>query len=205
MRVQNGYTLLEIMIALFVFAILATITSSALYQAFDTRARVNVQADQLNSVQLAMTLIERDTTQTIERAIRGNEMHTFPPFIGQPHYVEFTRGGMVNPNGIEQRSTLKRVALICKNRTLIRRSWESLDTPHRDQYQDRIILDNLEQCNFAYINKSRQVLTEWRAYALTQNQSQESIPIAIQCNFTLRGLGNMSLLFPLPEGIYDIT
>src|SRR5438105_632303 len=93
----NGFTLIEILIALAVFAILATITTSVLYNAFTTRARVNEQSALLTELQLAISLIQQDTRQTIERPIRSNEMRLFPAFIGQAHYVEFTRDGNVNP------------------------------------------------------------------------------------------------------------
>ena len=202
MKVLLGYTLIEIMVALAVFAILSTITASAMYHAFNTRARVDVQANQLNTLQLALTLLSRDTEQVIERAVHGDEMRVFPPFVGQPGYLEFTRGGLVNPNGIETRSTLKRVAYLCKNKKLIRRSWESLDTPHRDKYQDKIILKKLDTCKFAYLASNHQILPEWREYAMQQNQKKETLPLAIQLTLTIHSWGNMSLLFALPEALY---
>lgn len=202
MKITHGYTLLEIMVALAVFAILATITASAMYRAFDTRSRVNIQANQLNTVQLAFTLIERDTEQVLERAVRGNEMHLFPPFVGLPHHVEFTHGGLVNPNGVELRSTLKRTAYICSGSKLIRRSWENLDTPTRKINHDKILLDNLEDCTFAYLSHSHQMLPEWRAYAVQQNQKKETLPIAIQLTLTIHDWGNTSWLFILPEALY---
>ncbi len=201
MKINRGYTLIEVMVALAVFAILAAITSQALYHAFDTRARVNQQASQLNELQLAMTLLMRDTQQMVERPVRGNEMHLFPPFVGQPQYVEFTRGGLVNPQGKERRSTLKRVAYLCEGLTLVRRTWENLDSLNRKQYQDKIVLDNLKECSFAYLSQARQLLPEWREYAIQQNQKKETLPIAIQLTLTPHW-GNMSLLFIIPEALY---
>ena len=202
MKINRGYTLLEIMVALAVFAILAAITGSAMYHAFDTRARVNVQAQQLNAVQLTLTLIARDTEQVVERAMRGNEMRSFPPFIGQSHYLEFTRGGLTNPNGTELRSTLKRIAYSCKGKKLVRRSWESLDTTNRNDYSDKVLLDNLDDCSFAYLSRSRQILPEWRAYAVQQNQKKETLPMAIKFSLTIHNWGNMSLLFTISEALY---
>lgn len=202
MNKHQGYTLLEVMIALVVFAILSSITASAMYHAFDTRARVNVQANQLNVIQLTLTLITRDTAQIIERAVRGSEMRVFPSFVGQQNYVEFTRGGLVNPNAIEARSTLQRIAYMCMGKKLIRRSWATLDTPSRSQHQDRILFDNLDECRFAYLGNNRQILHEWREYALQQNQKKETLPLAIQFTFTVHGWGNMSLLFAIPEALY---
>lgn len=202
MSKQHGFTLLEILIALAVFAILATITSSAMYYAFNTRARVNEQADRLNTLQLAVTLIERDVEQIVARAIRGNEMHLFPAFIGQHQYLELTRNGIVNPNSEEKRSSLKRIAYVCQNNQLLRRSWESLDTTNRKLYEDKVLLDNIVNCKFAYLNHSLQVLPEWRENALQQNQQSEPLPKAIQFTLTLKDWDKMSLLFIIPEALY---
>ena len=66
---------------------------------------------------MPISLIQQDTRQTVERAIRGNEMRLFPAFLGQTNYLEFTRDGNVNPGSIEKRSTLKRVALCLPGRS----------------------------------------------------------------------------------------
>lgn len=199
---SKAYTLIEIMIALAVFAVLATITSTAMYHAFNTRARVNVQADKLNALQLALALIARDTSQVVERGVRGNEMHVFPAFVGKESYLEFTRSGFVNPDNTEQRSTLKRVAYSCKGGSLSRRSWETLDSPLRDVSHDKLLLTNLDECSFAYLTRSRQVLAEWHENAVQQNQKKESLPMAIQFTLTVHDWGNMSLLFMIPEALY---
>ena len=201
MKINHGYTLLEVLVALTVFAILSTITASAMYYAFNNRARVNMQANQLNGVQVAMALIMRDTDQIIERSILGNEMHRFPAFVGESKYLEFTRGGSVNPAD-EPHSTLKRVAYICAGKKLIRRSWANLDAPNRKNHQDKILFDNLKTCSFAYLSNSRQILPEWRPYAMQQTQKQETLPIAIQFTLTISEWGNMNLLFMIPEGLY---
>ena len=199
---KRGYTLLEVLVALTVFAILATITASAMYNAFNTRERVNIQANQLNTLQMTMVLLMRDTQQIIERSVFGDEMHLFPPFIGESKYIEFTRAGDVNPGAIAQKSTLKRVGYVCTGKKLIRRSWENLDIPLRKIYQDKVVLDNLEQCSFAYLSNSRQILSEWRSYAVQQNQKKETLPLAIQFTLTVAAWGDMNLLFVIPGALY---
>jgi general secretion pathway protein J len=198
----KGYTLMEVLIALSVFAILTVVTSTAMYNAYNTRARVNEQADKLNSLQLAMTVIGRDTKQIIERTIKGEDMVTIPAYIGDDNYTEFTRDGMVNPNSSEKRSTLKRVAYLCRDEQLIRRSWAVLDSPKRKQYNDKILLDNLFHCSMSYITRSRQILDEWRAGAVQQNQKKEPLPVALQLDLNIKNWGKMQLRFIIPEALY---
>ncbi|MBL7481003.1 type II secretion system minor pseudopilin GspJ [Legionella bononiensis] len=205
MKKYTGFTLIEILIALTVFAILATITSSTLYYAFNARTRVNEQAERLNSLQLAISIIQQDTTQTVERPIRGNEMRLFPGFVGQAQYLELTRDGVINPKSIEKRSSLKRIALVCQDGTLIRRTWSSLDPLDRNIYEDKELVNNLSDCYFNYLNQNLQVLSEWREQALAQNQRKEPLPKAIQINLKLNDWGKLNLLFIIPEALYATT
>lgn len=199
---NRGFTLIEVLIALMVFAILATITSSAMFYAFDTRSRINAYADQLTLLQLAVHLIEQDTNQIIDRPVRGNNMRTFPSFTGTNDYIEFTRAGFVNPLQKSHRSTLKRVAYLCVNTSLIRRSWAQLDTPNRMEYEDRIILKDLAACEFNYIDNKQQSYSEWLATVVNTTQEQQPFPSVIKLRVVIEEWGELPLLFIVPEALY---
>jgi general secretion pathway protein J len=199
---QRGYTLIEVMIALVVFAIIATLSSSVMYHVFDIRERVAIQANQLGELQLTMTLLEHDMVQYIPRTVRANDMHVFSSFVGTYQYMEFTRGGLVNPNAAAKRSGLKRVAYVCSQNQLIRRSWEALDTPERHDYEDRVLLSHLESCSFSYISMYQQIMPEWRAYNVEQKQKIQAIPSGVQLIVDPFGWGKMTFLFVIPEGLY---
>lgn len=205
MNKKAAFTLLEILIALTVFAILATITSSAMYYAFTTRSRVTLQAERLMALQLAVTLVERDIQQVANRAVRDNEMHVLPAFIGRNIYMELTRGGLTNPNSSDKRSTLKRIALLCDKQQLIRRSWPVLDTMKRKDYDDKVLLEQVTGCQLAYLNEQLQVLPEWRANAMPGSHKMAPLPKAVQLTLRLSDWGKASFLFILPEGLYGET
>lgn len=202
MKINRGFTLLEVLVALAVFAILATLTSTAMYQAFNTRARVTLQADRLTQLQLAMALITRDTQQMVTRSVLGNDLHLFSPFTGHANYIEFTRGGDNSSIGNGVYGRLKRVAYLCKKNQLVRRTWEVLDGPNRAQNQDKILITDLDKCKFAFLTHNQHVLTEWHEYALQTDQRQETLPPALQFNLNLHDWGNMSLLFIIPGALY---
>jgi len=202
MRNFKGFTLIEVLIALTIFAILATITSSTLYYAFTTRTRVNEQSERLNTLQLAISLMQQDSVQVVDRPIRGNEMRSFPAFTGLTHYLEFTRDGNVNPGSNDKRSTLKRIAYVCEKGKLIRRTWDTLDPINRNAYQDKLLISKLKECHFGYLNQNLHVLPEWRELAVNLDQRKEPFPKAIQINLTLHDQGEMNLLFPITEALY---
>ena len=199
---NKGYTLIEVMIALSVFAVIAALSSGVMYHVFDIRGRVAMQANQLGELQFALTLIEHDTIQFIPRTVRTKDAHVFSSFTGTHQYMEFTRGGQVNPKGLALRSTLKRVAFLCNHKQLIRRSWNVLDTLNRKDYEDKVLLSNLETCSFFYVSRNHQMMPEWRAYKIEQNQRMEFVPSAIQITINPAGWGKMTFLFVLAEGLY---
>lgn len=201
-RRQRGYTLIEILIALSIFAILATISSSTLYYAFNTKARVTEQADKLNNLQQAILLIERDTQQIQLRSVRGSDMTESSIFVGQPQKIEFTRAGYANPKAAEKQSILKRIGLLCQGNKLIRRTWTNLDGADQKAYRDLILINKLTTCEFSFFNQNLQTLNEWHPNAVQQNQRPEPLPMAIQMNLTLENWGNINYLFVIPEALY---
>jgi general secretion pathway protein J len=204
MRINNqgGYTLIEVIVALALFAIVSTLSATIIRQAFDTRAHLVASTDRLNTVELVAALLQRDTAHMINRAIRSTDKQLFPPFVGEANYVEFTRGGVVNPNAMDQRSTLKRVAWLCENQQLIRRTWRALDGPSHHDFLDNVLLEKVSDCAFNYRNHNLEQLAEWRPYALGKNQLKESLPSAIELTISIEQLGEAHLLFVIPEGLY---
>ena len=203
MNKHHGFTLIEVLIALTLFAILAAITSSSMYYAFNARARVSAQADRLNALQLTISIIKQDTTEIATRPIRGNEFHLFPAFVGLSDYIELTRGGLPNPNGAEKRSTLKRLALLCRDNQLIRRSWSTLDAPNHDIFEDKVLLSNLDDCHFAFLDANLQLLSEWRSNSMPNATTIKMLPKAIQLNLAMPDWGKGTFLFIIPEALYE--
>ncbi len=202
MKMTKGFTLVEILIALSIFAILATLTSSILYSTFNTRQRVNIQAERLRAIQFTVTFLSRDSAQIINRAVRKDAEKFSPPFIGQANYIEFTRAGVANPEAREKRSTLSRVAWLCRQHQLIRRNWPSLDTPKADNYEEKVLLSKLKNCEFAYLNQHLQTLPSWHEQ-LQQQPEQEPFPKAFRLNLLLENKESLSFLFIIPIGLYE--
>jgi general secretion pathway protein J len=190
----GGFTLIEVLVALAVFAILASLTASIMYSSFNTKARVSIQAERLVNLQLAYILLGRDINQITKRAIRTDHMRLSPAFIGQNNYAEFTRSGLTNPNSAEKRSTMKRIGLECKNGKLIRRSWDRLDLVNKKNLEERILITGVKQCKFNYLSKDNQYLNEWRI--------TDKLPKGVMISLALQDWHQLSWLFVLPEGLY---
>ena len=202
MRHSRGFTLIEVLIALAVFAIIATISASTIYYAFTMRARVSEVAQRLLDIQLAITIMERDSKQAISRPVRANEMRLYSAFMGQAQYVEFTRAGIPNPGSFEKRSTLQRIAFLCRDKQLIKRRWLSLDVRDRNQYKDRTLLRNLQSCQFKFLDQNLQLLSEWRENANADTKNGETFPKALQFSLAIKSWGKGEFLFLIPGAVY---
>lgn len=198
----KGFTLIEIIIALSIFAIVALLTASTMYYAFNTRERIINHIDRMVHLQLAISLMERSLMQAIPRAIRSHDMQLIDAFIGQPDYTEFTQNGFPNPSAQEKRSTLKRVAFLCNHHQLQLRQWRALDAVDRKQYQEKILLGNLLRCHFNYLDKHLQVLANWHQSTASLHPL-EPLPKAVQLSLTFENHDRFDFLFPIPGAIYD--
>ncbi len=188
-----AYTLIEVIIALAIFAILATISVGLLGRAFDTSARIKAKIDPLAEFQLAITRINRDIAQIVERGASS--------FVGQTNYVEFIRGGRIIPDEEEAKSTLQRVALLCgNNEKLIRKTWSRVDPLTMDDYQEQVLIHHLESCEFSYLDKNNTWVYEWPISTSESKEKTPPFPRAIKFTLILKNFGSIPLLFIIPGG-----
>ena len=199
---QRGFTLIEIIIALAVFAIITSFTSYILAQSFATDKRLKAQFHRSHQFELALVLLRRETAQIINRPVRGNEQSLLPAFIAHADGVEFTRSGDINPNAATQRSTLKRVAYLCYGNQLIRRTWTLLDSPDRRQFHSQILLDHLNACHFTYRDAKHQAHNEWVMRPRDRTKQLSPLPTSIICHLSLEKSGVIDIVLPLPTGFY---
>ena len=177
----KGFTLLEILIALTIFSIMAVIASTVLYSVFNARDRTTQHAIRLSELQITMVLMERDITQMLKR-----------PLVLNKNTIEFTRGGLINPLGYEKKSSLTRVMYQLTNTTLVRISHPfrlSLNEPSLKNDEEPL-LTKVKQLSFKYIDNRFQTHDEW----LTKN-----LPQAIRVTLTLEDWGEISVLYMLPQ------
>ncbi|MDP3559699.1 MAG: GspJ family type II secretion system protein [Legionellaceae bacterium] len=193
---QSAFTLIELLIALSILAIMATLGIGVLYHSTVAQGRVRQHLDELQKLSYAISRLQQDTEQITDRSIRAENYRVFPAFIGQAHYMEFTRGGSSNPGYILRQSSLERIAFFCKNHTLWRRRFLRLDPISRNDSHDEALLKGLQTCQFHYLSHQLQNLDIWRAQARTLHQRPEPLPKAILLEMH-SPKGKLSLWFPL--------
>jgi general secretion pathway protein J len=195
MRNNNqGFTLLEVLIALFIFTIVSIIMVSGLRTVLNSQAVTTIQADKLANLQLTLLLLSRDIEQAINRPVTNAKGNIDPGLIGTPTSLAFTHAGMVNPKGQLQRSTLQRTQYVFEKNNLIRNTWQVLDQSAKTLPSVRIMLDNLTNLRFEYLNPQGKFTNNLPEGGI----SQTALPSGIRVHLTIKNWGTITQFYLLP-------
>ena len=184
-----GFTLLELLIAIAIFALLALAT----YRMFDSV----MQTDQATRVQeqralvRAMGALERDLTQAVERPVRdelGDNRGAFLSEGENDQIVEFTRGGWRNPLG-QARSRLQRVRWSLSGETLERRYWLVLD--RAQDSKPRAAGAGRGYRAVALPRQGAQLAGHWPTDEGSEEERLESLPLAVEMTLEHRHYGKL--------------
>ncbi len=192
----NGFTLIEILIALLIFAILSAVAAVGLRSVIHTHQKMKIIDREFEQIQTAATFMRRDFSQIIQRSISSESGAELPALvITSTHYLEFTSAGYSNPNAVENRSTLRRVAYEWENGKLVRLTWPVLDRPPRVVPERRVLLNHVTGMTLMYVNDQGQLVNVW---------AMAHFPRAIVLALTLSRFGVWEGVFPISaRGFYD--
>lgn len=122
----RGFSLIEVLAALAVFAVMAALAYAGLNSIARTRGDLAAKEDAFHDLVRAVDDLDRDLRETVARPVRGNYGQILPAFIGTSDHLEFTRLGFANPQA-EPRSNLQRVEYELDAGTLKRGRFAVLD------------------------------------------------------------------------------
>lgn len=195
---NGGFTLLELLVAMFIAAVMFVMGYGAINQALISRGALQEQQARLIEVQTAVRVLEQDFVQLAPRPIRQpiGEGH-LPAIIGDPTqqpFVQLTRGGWANPTGL-QRPGLQRVAYFLEKDTLRREYWTVLDPTLSNTTIKRDLLTHVKTVTIRYMDISRQWQVQWPGTGVAGAQGQEETlrmrPIAVEITLETEDWGKL--------------
>ena len=191
---SRGFTLLELLIALAVFAVLATMAYGTLSSVLRIQTQTEEAALRLNKIQNTFLVIERDIQQAVARPIRNEFGDAVAALVGNEigeYRLEFTHTGYANPDG-EARSFLQRVAYAMpedEEKKLYRYTWPVLDRTENEPHKV-LLLENVEELLIQYFDEQQQASSDWpNPLNSGVANNPELLPRAIEVNLTLKGEG----------------
>jgi general secretion pathway protein J len=122
----GGFSLIELLVALAVFAVMAALAYGGLNSIARTRGELGRQEDAFRDLTRTVGTLDRDLREAVARPVQGNSGQLLAPFIGTASGLELTRLGFANPQA-EQRSNLERVLYELDGQALKRGRYLVLD------------------------------------------------------------------------------
>ncbi|MEM8988537.1 MAG: type II secretion system minor pseudopilin GspJ [Pseudomonadota bacterium] len=151
-----GFTLIEMLVALFVFAVISTASVSMLTFTLRSQQALEAASERTRELELFRTVLKADLAQARSRPVRGPFGDKGVSFFGAADLTDevilaFTRAGWENPGGAAARSSLQYVEYVLEDDVLIRRARPRLDATPETPVTERQVLNGVTNLNINYI------------------------------------------------------
>ncbi|MDX1298241.1 MAG: type II secretion system minor pseudopilin GspJ [Pseudomonas sp.] len=203
MKAVRGFTLLELLIAIAIFALLGLATYRMLDSVLQTDKVTRSHELQLRELVRAMAAFERDLLQIHARPVRDAFGDPRAALIGddlESPALELTRNGWRNPLG-QPRSSLQRVRWQLSGEQWQRRYWTVLDQAQDSQPQVQQALDGVTQLQLRYMDQDGGWISSWPPASKSPDEALTLLPQAIELVLQHRRYGELRRLLRLPEGL----
>lgn len=171
---QRGVTLPELLVALFIFALIASAGVYALRLAVDGREQLEKADEALRAWQLARLTVRQDLAQLKERVVRdefgqpqagafigGLGFSGRTPVAGETPLAGFVRGGWINPGDALPRSDLQYVEYILKGGDIVRRTRPYLDDARDQPETDRVLFAGVSNARLSFLTGETAEGLQW--------------------------------------------
>jgi len=193
----GAFTLIEVLVSLAIFAILAALAYGALGQTIDSAELLNERMDRLQAIQRTMRLLSEDFQQLYPRPIRDELGDGFGPALDTDFQsgfaLELTHGGWSNPI-VLPRSTLQRSAYRIEDDELIRYHWRVLDRTLANEPLSVTLLDGVESILFRFLQADGEWTEQWPPGNRPGGLGARQRPRAVEIILTLTDEGEISRL-----------
>jgi general secretion pathway protein J len=207
---RTGFTIIEVVIAIFISAIMFAIGYGAINQALRDRDHLNASQARVTEIQRGMRVVAQDLAQIVARAARDTQGSGEPlPAVladGRDNVlVTFTRAGWSNPAGL-QRPAEQRVRYRFLDGSLVREHWLAVDPGLSVEPRQRILLTKVTSIEMRYLDPvTREWRNEWPVAQPVGPISPANYdlalltrPVAIEVTLVLEDWGRIVRLFEIP-------
>jgi general secretion pathway protein J len=190
---QQGFTLLEVIVAVALFALVAALAYGGLDSVLSARAQLGEQAERLARLQFAVGQIERDVRAVAQRPVRDGFGQRQPMLIGSSTGMELSRHGY--GNALEAaRAEIERAAYRRVDDRLQRLRWPVLDRAPGTLPEQVELLSGVTDFRLRYFARNGREYDRWPA-----PRSNEALPLRIELELEVEGIGTVRRLLELPD------
>jgi general secretion pathway protein J len=191
---QHGFTLLEVLVAIAIFAFVGVMAMSGYTQLQKQTEYQQTRLERIREVQRAVQTLAQDFTQVEPRPIReplGEQR--LPAVIAgdNPEYrVEFTRAGWSNSAGLP-RPTLQRVGYRLDQDGLWRDYWRVLDRTQTSEPVRVKLLTGVRSVTFRFLSPSQEWVERWPQLGGNPLDQERLRPAAVEVTLDLEDWGQI--------------
>jgi len=200
----RGFTLLEMLVALAVFAVLGLMSSQMINRVLDVHNVAVARGERLSELQRAMSIMQRDVLELTARSVRDEMGDPLPTLrVGTDIALELTRSGWRNPLG-QRRSELQRVAYALRDGALTRYYWNVLDRAEDSEPVIQTLLNDVTELTVNAVDVSGNAHAYW---PLVGDQMQDpALQLAgIEVHITAAPFGEIIRLWDVPQSLHVST
>ena len=194
---QSGFTLTEILVALFVFSVVVAGALQVFTFVQNASDANDKQIQRLREVQMAIRQIEEDFRYFIPRTRRDEYGDNAPWIVGESSnansFVEFTRAGWRNPAKLK-RSELQHLKYEFVDDELRRHHWIYVDPAQEGQELTRTMLSGVTDFTVEFLEEG-----SWKEDWIVDRGSKGTLPEAIRITLELEDYGEIYRLFPMTD------
>jgi len=193
----KGFTLLEILVALAVFAVMTAAAYSGLNAVLDSRERLSVESQKWRDLALVFGRIEQDIANAAPRPVRDSSDLVAPALVGrqnrrnedEPH-LALTRTG---PAQAGTNAAVQRVGYRLKKQDLEQLLWPVLDQAPRTTPEVLTLARGIAAFELRYLDPGEEWHTDW-----PPTGEQDEMPSAVEVSLVLESKERITRIFLLP-------
>ena len=186
---HRGFTLIEVLIAITLFAVMSGLAYRGLASILNAKERVTQENTKWRGVAMFFARLEGDLLAAVPRPIRDSNNLQAEAFIAKPVFSKenegqlmFTRMGLPGAEGVL--AAPQRYGYRLKDRTIETLVWPVLDQGQRTVPAVYPVLDGVTALRMRYLNATNQWVDSWPV-GVANPATAPRLPKAVEVSLTL--------------------
>lgn len=194
---QRGFTLVEVLVALTIFALMSVLAYRGLTAVMQTREHLTEDNRRWRDIALTFAQLEQDMDLAVDRPVRDNGDLPLPSLVGNPQpssandaQLSFSRMGMAWQTGVL--ADMQRHGYRLNNGTLEQLVWPVLDRAPRSEPIVHPLLERVNRFELRYLDGSGNWQSRWPL------PGRSALPAALEVILELDNGTIVTRVFALP-------
>lgn len=200
---HQGFTLIEIIVVVLVFSVMAAMAYGGLNSVLRTRSAIETSMDRTADLQRAFLRLRGDFQNLRDRPARDLYGDAQAPLtFSREGELNLVRGGWRSPLH-SSRSSLERVRYELRDGALRRATWKVVDLPQQVEPTELTLLKDVEEARWRFLDSAREWREQWpdsaQATLAPGGSEPAPPPLAVELTLVTRDWGELRFVFRTPQ------